>query len=162
MELPSSGLRLFLTFVFVSVGSSAVASQNERVARQERGGRLAPPAVLRCERDNTTSFTGRVLSYERKRGRITLRVRTDEETTEEFTLRYAKDADPKRLFLLRGERFKEGDWRKIESRRGRLRPHMRVTVWACYRDDVPVAEVLDWRPLSEEDAGQGVSGGGRP
>ena len=115
-------------------------------AVQEGGGRLAPPPRLRCARDLTTSFTGRVLAYRRGAGRIFIRVRTDEETTEEFTLRYGRRGDPKRRFLLRGETFTERDWRLIETRAGRLRPHVRATVWACYEGDEPRPELIDWMP----------------
>lgn len=159
MKLPFSGVRVFHAFVFTVFGLHLVGAQTVSEARQGRGGRLAPPPVLKCERDQTTSFTGSVLAYERTRKLIKLRVRTDEETTEEFTIHFPKDADPMRFFLLEGERFTRNDWSKIESRRGRIRPHMRVTVWACYRGDTPEAELLDWRPPSDDDAG---TGGGRP
>lgn len=155
------GLKSFLACALALLGLAAVGAHTESAARavSQRGGRLAPPSGLKCERDDTTSFTGRVLAYERTRNRIFLRVRTDEETTEEFTLRFAKDVDPKRYLLLRGERFAEKDWRMIEMRRGKLRPHVRVTVWACYRDDTPVAEILDWQPPSDDARGRGL---GRP
>jgi hypothetical protein len=117
-------------------------------ASQDRDGRLAPPARLDCPRDNTTSFTGRVLSYSRGAGRVRLRLRTDEETTEQFTLAYGK-SDPRRFFLLRGERFETADWRKIETRAGRLRPGMRVTVWACYVGADPQPRLFDWRPRAD-------------
>lgn len=114
--------------------------------QDEGGRRIAPPARLACPRDRTTSFTGRVLAYRRGAGRVFVRVRTDEETTEEFTLRYGRRGDPRRLFLLRGETFGQSDWRRIERRTGALRPGMRATVWACYVNDDPRAELIDWRP----------------
>lgn len=112
----------------------------------QRGGRLAAPPSLRCPRDNTTSFTGRVLAYRRTPGRVFIRVRTDEETTEEFTLTHPKRGDAGTLFLVNGESFKPGDWRRVEARAGRLRPNMRATVWACYEGDDLKAERIDWRP----------------
>ncbi len=115
-------------------------------ASQERGGRLAPPPRLRCPRDNTTSFTGRVIAYRRSAGRVFVRVRTDEQTTEQFTLRHGRRGGPGRLFLLRGETFTRRDWRLIETRAGRLRPNVRATVWACYEGDEPRAELIDWMP----------------
>jgi hypothetical protein len=115
----------------------------------QREGRLATPGGLRCSRDNTTSFTGRVLAYSRARGRVFIRVRTDEETTEQFTLSYGRRGDPARLFRLRGEPFKSRDWRKIETRAGRLRPGMRATVWACYAGDNLTAELINWMPPEE-------------
>lgn len=108
--------------------------------------RLMPPPRLTCPRDNTTSFTGRVTAYRRGAGRVFVRVRTDEETTEEFTLRLGRNADPRRIFLLRGETFTRRDWRRIETRAGRLRPGTRATVWACYVGDEPRPELIDWQP----------------
>ena len=120
--------------LLLAVGGAAAA---------QREGRIAPPARLECPRDNTTSFTGRVVAYRRAAGRVFLRVRTDEQTTEEFTLRAA---DLRRLFLLRGEAFRRGNWRRIETRPGRLRAGVRATVWACYVGDEPQAKLIDWSP----------------
>lgn len=115
-------------------------------AAAQGGGRLAPPTRLTCPRDRTTSFTGRVLEYRRAAGRVFIRVRTDEETTEAFTLRYGRGGDPSRVFLLRGETFTRRDLRRIERPAGRLRPGTRATVWACYVGDEPRAELIDWSP----------------
>jgi len=106
-------------------------------------GRLAPPESVKCDPNHLTSFTGRILFYRRKPGRVHLRVRTDEETTENFTLRYAKSEDSARWFLLKGEPFKRGDWALIERRRYQLRPRMRATVWVCDDGSNPI---IDWRP----------------
>lgn len=106
-------------------------------------GRLAPPESVKCDRNHLTSFTGKILSYSRKPGRVSLRVRTDEETTESFTLRYAKSEDAARWFLMRGEPFKRTDWALIERRRYRLRQPMRATVWVCDDGSNPM---IDWRP----------------
>ncbi len=127
-------------------GSSSAAPNFNRADAPQREGRLATPDDLRCPRDNTTSFTGRVLAYSRGRGRVLIRVRTDEETTEQFTLSYGRRGDPSSLFRLRGERFGSLDWRKIETRNGRLRPGMRATVWACYAGDKLTAERINWMP----------------
>jgi hypothetical protein len=118
----------------------------ESASPAQREGRLATPGDLRCPRDNTTSFTGRVLAYSRGRGRVFIRVRTDEETTEQFTLSYGRRGDPAGLFRFRGEPFRSRDWRKIETRTGRLRPGMRATVWACYAGDNLAAELINWMP----------------
>jgi hypothetical protein len=84
-----------------------------------------------------------VLAYERKEDRIFVRMRTDEEMDESFTVRLAKTDDAKRWFLMRGEEFKESDWELIESGKGRLKPQMRATVWVCDDGSNPV---VDWRP----------------
>ena len=117
-------------------------------AHAQREGRIGAPSDLKCPRDNTTSFTGRVLAYSRGRGRVFIKVRTDEETTEQFTLHYGR-GDFRTLFRLRGEPLSGGDLAKIEARPGRLRPNMRATVWACYKGETLSAERIDWRPPEE-------------
>lgn len=109
-----------------------------------RNQRLMPPESLKCADNDVTSFTGRVLAYRRAATNISLRMRTDEETTEHFTLRYAKADGPAKLFLLRAEPFKPEDWTVIESRPGKLRPGMRATVWVC--NDGATPTVVDWKP----------------
>ena len=105
--------------------------------------RIAPSTALKCSRDHLTAFTGRVLLYRRLAGRIVLRVHTDDETTENFTLRFPKKEDGSRYFLLKGEAFKPGDWEQIEVSRSRLRPKMRATVWVCDDGSTPI---IEWRP----------------
>jgi hypothetical protein len=70
-------------------------------------------------------------------------MRTDEETTESFTLRFRRTEDATQWFLLMGEQFKQSDWALIESRRYQLRPRMRATVWVCDDGTTPI---VDWRP----------------
>jgi hypothetical protein len=106
-------------------------------------GRIRPPDSIRCDPNHLTSFTGRILSYQRKPGRVWIRMRTDEATTESFTLRFPRSEDAAQWFLLMGERFKQSDWRLIERRRYRLRPNMRATVWVCDDGTTPI---VDWRP----------------
>jgi hypothetical protein len=130
----------------ILAGSSSDASRATRARVPQREGRLATPGGLRCPRDNTTSFTGRVLAYSRVRGKVFIRVRTDEETTEQFTIVFGRRGNPERFFRLRGEPFGVRDWRKVETRAGRLRPGMRATVWACYEGDEPKAELINWMP----------------
>jgi hypothetical protein len=105
--------------------------------------RVAPPAALKCSRDHLTSFTGRILQYKRVPGRIKLRVRTDEATTEDFTLSFPRAGDGSRHFMMRGGAFKPEDWKRIEASHGRLRPGMRAIVWVCDDGSTPV---VDWRP----------------
>jgi hypothetical protein len=111
--------------------------------QEERGQRIRPPDSLSCSRNDLTSFTGRVLSYSRTNNRLYLRMRTDEETLERFTLRYGSRENPTKWFLLRAEPFKDEDWKLIESRRGRLLKGMRATVWVCTGSAKPV---IDWQP----------------
>jgi hypothetical protein len=127
-----------------SLSNAPVLSFEKPVAPQEeRGQRIRPPDALSCQRNDLTSFTGRVLSYSRTNNRLSLRMRTDEETIERFTLRYGSRENPTKWFLLRAEPFKAENWKLIEMRRGRLRPGMRATVWVCTGDVKPV---IDWQP----------------
>lgn len=105
--------------------------------------RIMPPNSIRCDDNHLTSFTGRILSYKRTPGRVFLRMRTDEATTESFTLRFRRTEDAARWFLMMGEQFKQSDWSLIERSRYRLRQGMRATVWVCDDGTTPI---VDWRP----------------
>jgi hypothetical protein len=118
--------------------------QNEARARQQR--RLAPPLGLGCDADQVTSFNGRVISYERKSGRILIRIRTDGETTEEFTIRYTNEEDLSKRFLLNGARLAGGELAKIEARWRQDKRNVRATVWACFDNEWQIvrANLIDW------------------
>lgn len=136
-----------LSLVLLSAASllsaPALSSRKSSEPQEERGQRIRPPDSLSCDRNNLTSFTGRVLSYSRTNNRLYLRMRTDEETIERFTLRYGSRENPTKWFLLRAEPFKEADWKLVEARRGRLLKGMRATVWVCTGGAKPV---IDWQP----------------
>src|SRR5262245_37085979 len=134
--------------IIISVSSIAgaqlpVAPQPQNENQRAAGQRIAPPSSLKCSRDHLTSFMGRVTAYQRSRTRIFIRVRTDEQTTENFTLKFTRNDDPIKLFLLRGEEFKQNDLKLIEVSTGRLRNPMRAIVWVCDDGSNPV---IDWRP----------------
>jgi hypothetical protein len=105
--------------------------------------RPRPSPSLKCSRDHLTVFQGRILEYKRSPQEITLRVRTDEETTESFSLKWAASEKAETWFLLRGEGFKEADWKRIESAPGKLHDGTRISVWVCDDGSKPV---LDWQP----------------
>jgi hypothetical protein len=118
---------------------------------EARQGRLRPPAGLTCDTDHTTSFTGRITVYSRTARRILIGVRTDEQTSEQFTIWLRRGEDASKKFLFQGEAFRREDWKKIERARGILKPGMRATIWACRdeQDDFH-AELIDWRPNESE------------
>lgn len=124
-------------------GRRAPQPQPENARSASAGQRLAPPSALKCSRDHLTSFTGKILAYERGSSRIFIRVRTDEETTESFTVKLAKADEAASHFLMRGETFKQSDWKLIESSTGKLHQPMRATIWVCDDGSMPV---IDWRP----------------
>lgn len=109
-----------------------------------RSGRLAPPSVIPCDRNDLTSYTGVVTRYQRLRDKTVVRIRTDEETTEEVTVKHRGTSDPSKSFLIEGERFRTADWKRIESRPKVLRPGMRATAWVCTGEKPAV--IVDWRP----------------
>ena len=123
----------------LSIGVLSVAAVDAGPHTQ----RPRPPASLKCSRDHLTAFQGRVLDYTRGKQDISLRVRTDEETTESFSLKWAASEKPETWFLLRGEGFTAGDWKLIESGPGKLLDGTRVIVWVCDDGSKPV---FDWRP----------------
>jgi hypothetical protein len=77
----------------------------------------------------------------RQRGSTRIRMRTDEETSEQFTLRHATVLLS--IFLTWGKKFSESGWKRIETGKNRLRPDLRATVWVCDNGENPV---VDWQP----------------
>jgi len=108
-------------------------------------GRIMPPATLKCDRNDLTSYDGRIVAYRRRRGKTFLRVRTNYDTTEEVTILHPGTDDPSKFYLINGEAFTKGDWRRIEERKGVLKDEMRANVWVC-RDKPSSQPVVDWRP----------------
>lgn len=127
------------------MGDQPAETASEPAAR----GRLLPPSVLPCTRDHLTAFFGRILDYKRSPGRITIRMRTDESTTERITLSLKKGEDPAHWFLMRGEQFGSEDWARIERGPGILHQGMRAIVWMCR--EVPKRPLIDWRPAEAEE-----------
>jgi len=130
--------------VLLAAACAASAATRGRAPVAQEGRRIAPPPGVTCDLNRLTSFTGRVTYYRRTSTAISLRMRTDEETSERFTLRFRAADGATKQFLLMGEPFKAADWKLIESRRGRLRAGMRATVWVCEGGATPT--VVDWRP----------------
>ena len=122
------------------IGSIGVGAHS-----QEGGRRIAPPSALKCDRSDVTLYDGRVLTYRRRKGSTFLRVRTSFDTTEVVTIHHRGTDDPAAFFLLNGEVFGRSDWRKIERRKGVLRPGMRANAWVC-RGNPAIQPVIDWRP----------------
>ncbi|MDQ5845372.1 MAG: hypothetical protein M3539_08770 [Acidobacteriota bacterium] len=111
---------------------------------QERG-RIMPPPQLTCDRNDLTSYDGRVLVYRRRKGSTFLRIRTNFDTTENVTIRHPRTNDPSKFYLINGEAFTKSDWGRIEKKPHFLRPGMRANVWVC-RGNPSIQPVVDWRP----------------
>lgn len=136
------GIRSKMIFV-LSLAFVAMCSAESSDKIESTPQRLRPPATVKCARDHLTSFQGRILAYKRGKNNVYLRVRTDEETTETFNLKWAAPDKAKKWFLLRGEEFKAEDWKRIESAPGRLIAGTRIIVWVCDDGSKPV---FDWQP----------------
>jgi len=108
---------------------------------EAQGARLRPPEAVTCPRNDLTAFTGVVTYYRRSAGRVVMKMRTDENTSEHFVIRY-KGEDPGKIFLLRAETFKSEDLKQVESAKGVLQKGMRATVWVC-KDGT---KIIDWQP----------------
>jgi hypothetical protein len=127
-----------LVLAFIG-GSGCVGSSNIAAAQ----GRLRPPAFVTCDRNHLTSFSGRIVSLQRDHDSTTLRMETDENTKEHFTLRHP-GAEVTAWFYIGGKPFTSTDWAAL-LHEGRLRQGARATVWVCA--DEPNAKV-DWEPLA--------------
>jgi hypothetical protein len=134
----SLGLQTLLCGVLLidaSLAAAAVPSQ-----------RVRPAERIRCSRDHLTSFSGTVLEFRRSNNKTFLKVRTDEDTTEVFTLKHPGKESAAEWFLFKGKPFESSHWKRIEIRKNQLRPRMRATVWACDDGSTPV---VDWQPQEE-------------
>lgn len=105
-------------------------------------GRLAPPDGVKCDRNQLTSFAGRITSYKREKGKTTLGMDSSADTKEKFTLSHPGTDDPSRLFLIEGAAFTAKDWTRIERRKGELLPSMSAVAWVCTNGPT----IIDWRP----------------
>ena len=147
-------MAMWLCISAVMISGARGARMPQRAQDSERGaaqGRLRPPTGLSCDRNHTTSFTGRITAYSRTARHILIRVRTDEQTTEQFTIPLKSGEEASQKFLFQGEAFRPTDWKKIERARGKLKPNRRATIWACRDDNDDFrAELIDWRPNENE------------
>ncbi len=119
-------------------------------APPSRGGRLAPPAGVTCDRNNLTSYAGIVTNYRRQSGKTSMVFRTSAGTTESVVLQHRGTSDPSRWYLIGGVPFTAADWNRIEERKGVLKPNMSAVAWVC--TDGPT--VVDWRPGVTFDGGE--------
>jgi rhodanese-related sulfurtransferase len=117
-------------------------SEEEEVAPPPRGGRLAPPAGVSCDRNDLTSYAGLVKRYRRQKGKTTLTIDTSAGTTETVVLLHPGTSDPSRWYLIGGTAFTAKDWSRIERRKGVLKPDTSAVAWVCTGG----ANFIDWRP----------------
>jgi hypothetical protein len=109
-----------------------------------RMGRIASPAVISCDRNQLTSWTGAVSGYRRQDKSTWLEISTDEQTVEQTTIEHDGAADASAHYLLRSEPFTQADWPAIETAPGKLIDGVRATAWICLDGRTP--PVIDWQP----------------
>lgn len=111
-------------------------------ASASRGGRLTPPAAVTCNRNELTSYSGKVTSYKRRRGKTVVVMHTSADTTEHLTIQHGAVDDPSRYYLVNGTVFTSRDWSRIERKKGQLHPDMSAVAWVCKNGTT----FIDWRP----------------
>ena len=138
-------MRIFSAILCVALLSVSAAGRILFPQPQQPRGRIRPPSELKCDRNDLTSYDGRVIAYRRRKGSTFLRIRTNFDTTEEVTINHPATDDPSKFYLLNGQPFTKSDWRRIERRRKVLITGMRANVWVC-RDHPAIQPVVDWQP----------------
>jgi hypothetical protein len=123
-------------FFILLLSSSAVWAQDGE-------SRLRPPGSVECSRDHLTSYTGKVIDYQRKVGQTNLRIATDWGTLETVRITHPGSDNPGVWFLIKGKTFMQSDWKHIEMSSGLLREGVRATAWVCDDSRNPV---IDWSP----------------
>jgi len=132
-------------WVVVSVLLLVPAVASALAQTEPRAGRQRAPESFACDRNNLTVYTGVVISYQRRQGTTTLRIRTDETTTEQVSLSHPGTDDPSPFFRMMSEPFTPADWNKIEERKGVLRKGTRAAAWVCSTGRV----MVDWGVLGD-------------
>ena len=131
--------------VLAAVALLVTVAAGYEARRTQEGARQRAPESFSCDRNNLTSYTGVVSTYRRQAGSTTLTIRTDDDTTEEVSLKHPGSDDPSRFFRMRGEPFTAADWTRIETRKGVLRDGTRASAWVCTDGRV----MVDWGVPSE-------------
>jgi hypothetical protein len=104
-------------------------------------GRIAPPAFVTCDRNELTSYTGRVTALARGKDSTRLVIETDESTTERVVIRHPA-GDLLATFHRRGQPFTDADMTALLPS-NRLRDDARATVWVC--TTAGVRPQVDWK-----------------
>ena len=138
-RLPLQQVSLALLALALAAGASTALARP--------AGRVMPPAQLRCDPNQLTSYFGKVTAYKRGKARVWLRIATDYDTVEEVTAVDPAEKDPANLFLYQGRKFVSADWQRIERKPGVLREGTRATAWVCSDGKTP--PLIDWNAAAE-------------
>ena len=138
------GLQLtpaYLTLALLFTAAGLASNSQFAVAR---GARIMPPAAITCDRNQLTSWSGRISGYKRNGGASWIEIHTDADTVESIAIEHPGTSDPSAHFLLLGKPFVPETWTDIETSPSHLKENMRATIWICLDDATP--PVVDWRP----------------
>ncbi|MBL1264122.1 hypothetical protein [Candidatus Methylomicrobium oryzae] len=113
---------------------------------EDNPSRLIPPARVDCSYDHLTSYTGKVVEYQRMADHTELHIATDWGTLETVRLPHTKQKDSAALYLIEGKTFEPSDWQRVEISPGRLQQGVRAAAWVCSDNQLPV---IDWLPPKE-------------
>lgn len=114
------------------------------------GGRLAPPAAVKCDPNRLTVYVGTVRDYRRGKDRTTMTIDTTAGTVEPIALDHPGSDDPSKSFLILSEPFTPADWKRIERKKGELHPRINAAAWVCEDGTI----VVDWHPGSRFTGGE--------
>jgi hypothetical protein len=135
--------RTILISVIVVTALPVCAQQQRQSDAGQLNRRVAPPLTLECDRNSLTSYSGVVTEYRRTEKSISITISTEWDTVEEVTVEYSAERSSNSYFLLNGQQFSTGDWKKVESEPGIPIAGLRVFAWICL--DLQTPPVIDWR-----------------
>jgi hypothetical protein len=113
---------------------------------KEEPSRMVPPARTECSPNHLTSYSGKVVEYQRTAGHTRLRIATDWGPIETVRLPHPEPDNPAARYLIEGKAFAPSDWQRIEISSGRLRKGVRAAAWVCSDSHLPI---IDWLPPKE-------------
>ncbi len=122
--------------------NTAQTDRAAQIGSQGDRGRIRPPAAVTCNRNNLTAYSGKVVEFTKRPGRVDLTIETDWDTTEKVALTHSRGSDPIRWFLFNGKKFKPGDWKELNRIQSTYPDGFRATAWVCNDGRKPI---IDWQ-----------------
>ena len=113
------------------------------LAFAQRGGRLAPPAALACDRNQLTSFEGVLIRHESKNGMDHVTLETDWGSEERFVVDTTSEPPH---YLVNGEPAEDDTWQELLPGCDGAGESLRLIAWVC---SDPEQVVIDWRPSGD-------------
>ena len=120
-----------LLLLLILLGSQQVTADRWRV-----------PDYFECDRNQVTSWTGKIGSYWRDNGELSFTLLTDADTHQRLQLKFDTQQQLITHFYIDNRAFEALDWPSLEPSAGKLKPNQRATVWLCL--DNSVLPVINW------------------